>query len=149
MWKAFAGCLNTKLNTKNRKLSLIVTNCHTKRFLLVLNVKLSNQRAVTKLTFEGVAAEMECRGVKACIVCETPAANMNSSLSSVLVLPRALFLRKKTNIFRFVVESVVLITNSRVKHIQATVYCQWGVANWLEYRKNHGKGRKFHKSKKK
>lgn len=52
--------------------------------------------------------------MKACIVCETPAANMNSSLSSVLVLPRALVLRKKINIFRFVVESVVFITNFRV-----------------------------------
>lgn len=30
------------------------------------------------------------RGVKACIVCDTPAASMNSSLSSELVLPRAL-----------------------------------------------------------
>lgn len=78
---------------------------------------------------------MECRGVKACIVCETPAANMNSSLSSVLVLPRALFLRKKINIFRFVVELVVFKTNFRVKHIQATLYRQWGVANRLEYRK--------------
>lgn len=52
--------------------------------------------------------------MKACIVCETPAANMNSSLSSVLVLPRALVLRKKINIFRFVVDSVVFKTSFKV-----------------------------------
>jgi hypothetical protein len=46
--------------------------------------------AATTLTLVGLAAEIDCRGVKACMVCETPAANMNSSLSSVLVLPRAL-----------------------------------------------------------
>ena len=38
----------------------------------------------------GLAEEIEALGVNACIVRETPAANMNSSLSSVLVLPRAL-----------------------------------------------------------
>lgn len=42
-----------------------------------------------QLTFAGLAEEIDCRGVKACMVCETPAANMNSSLSSELVLPRA------------------------------------------------------------
>lgn len=33
---------------------------------------------------------MDGRGVKACIVCETPAARTNSSRNSVFVLPRAL-----------------------------------------------------------
>lgn len=140
MWKAFAGCLNTNLITTHRELSLIVTNCHTKRFFV------SSQRQIVKsaladhkLTFVGVAADMECRGVKACIVCETPAANMNSSLSSVLVLPRALVLRKKINIFRFVDDFCdILMLISNVKHIQATLYRQWGTANWLKYREMIG-----------
>jgi hypothetical protein len=45
--------------------------------------------SITKLTL-GLAAVIDGRGVNACIVCDTPAARMNSSLSSVLVLPRAL-----------------------------------------------------------
>lgn len=63
--------------------------CHTKRdqtSMSQCHFSLLN----TRLTFMGLAAEIDCRGVKACMVCETPAANMNSSLSSVLVLPRAL-----------------------------------------------------------
>lgn len=50
------------------------------------------------LTLVGLAAEIDGRGVKACMVCETPAANMNSSLSSVLVLPRAFVGEKFKNI---------------------------------------------------
>lgn len=43
---------------------------------------------ITTLTL-GLAAVIDGRGVNACIVCDTPAASINSSLSSVLVLPRA------------------------------------------------------------
>lgn len=50
---------------------------------------LSTHANQNQLTFAGLAEEIDCRGVKACMVCETPAANMNSSLSSELVLPRA------------------------------------------------------------
>jgi hypothetical protein len=44
----------------------------------------------SKLTLDGLADEIEGLGVKACIVCETPAASTNSSRNSVLVFPRAL-----------------------------------------------------------
>lgn len=56
-----------------------------------------------QLTFPGLEDEIEGRGVKACIVCDTPAARINSSRSSVLVLPRALknyvqnYQKSKTN----------------------------------------------------
>lgn len=51
----------------------------------------------------GLADVIEGRGVNACIVCDTPAASMNSSLSSVLVLPRAfcLFLWENSKMFSF------------------------------------------------
>lgn len=59
---------------------------------------MSDFHTIQKLTFEGLAEEIDCRGVKACMVCETPVANMNSSLSSELVLPRAFWWRGKIKI---------------------------------------------------
>lgn len=60
---------------------------------LVINMETQKHKITTKkLTFIGlpVAEVTEWRGVNACIVCETPAAKINSSLSCALVRPRAL-----------------------------------------------------------
>lgn len=55
-----------------------------------MSFNMSDFYNVPGLTFPGLADEIDGRGVKACIVCDTPAARTNSSRNSVLVFPRAL-----------------------------------------------------------
>jgi hypothetical protein len=78
---------NTRGYSRTTLCQLFATKFHKKGYHATSQSHSGSSKATLTL---GLAAVIDGRGVNACIVCDTPAARMNSSLSSVLVLPRAL-----------------------------------------------------------
>lgn len=102
------GCNNAKVSEAKREkfLNFLILNLNIFRYFkntqksryimrkIPHSVIRNREILEIQLTFAGLADEMDGRGVKACIVWETPAASTNSSRNSVLVLPRALKIQK-------------------------------------------------------